>query len=141
MFHFLQGIVCLFKRQFHGVILHFLTETLPSIKVYIYVYICMKGFPYENLNNAILCHKDCSVSWRLLSQRNATHFRQEYCVYMYNIWHMQYIISYSELCYFKLMFFFPNEWCFFFKEIVHNNLIFHEVIKYFLKGMPHPWKK
>ena len=48
MFDFLQEILCLFKGQIHGVILHFRAETSPPFKgiaiyiihtVYIYVYI------------------------------------------------------------------------------------------------------
>ena len=48
MFDFLQEILCLFKGQIHGVILHFRAETSPPFKgiaIYIihtvYMYICI----------------------------------------------------------------------------------------------------
>jgi hypothetical protein len=48
MLNFLQCLLCLFKGQFHGVILHFLTEASTSFKgsaIYIYScrYIIWKG--------------------------------------------------------------------------------------------------
>ena len=45
MLYFLQGILYLFKWQFHA--LRFLTETSPFLKgIVVYNYIYMKGFPF-----------------------------------------------------------------------------------------------
>jgi len=77
MLDFPQGILFLFKWQFLGVILHFLTETPPSFKG-IATDTYMKRFPLaqdlKQYNNAILFQKDCCASWWLRSPRNATHF-------------------------------------------------------------------
>ena len=52
------------------------------------------------------------------------------CIYIYT----QSIISYSELCYLKIILYFPNEKSFF-EVISLLKSMFHEAIKYCLKGM------
>ena len=52
------------------------------------------------------------------------------CNYIY----IQSIISYSELCYLKIILYFPNE-KYFFEVISLLKSMFHEAIKYCLKGM------
>ena len=101
--YFLPGILLymLFKRQFHA--LRFLQKQPTLSKGFV---ICIEGVPFRRRSktlpySAILLHKDCCVSWRLLSQRNATPFERNIghtrtyvtCMYMYIYIYIYMIIS------------------------------------------------
>ena len=110
--------------------------------IYIYIYVCMKS----SLNTRTLkqCH---TLSQGLLCVLKATfsnecHTRVEsYLRKTINIFRKYHIGNCVVLisCYIV-----PNECGSFFEGRMPNTIVqantFHEIIKYFVKGMPHSWK-
>jgi hypothetical protein len=108
--------------------------------LYIYMY---EKFPeYKNLNNAILFHKDCCVCLEGYFLKRMPHTCESYLRKTINIFRKYHIGNCVVLisCYI-----FPNECGSFFEGRMPNTIVqantFHEIIKYFVKGMPHSWKK
>ena len=149
---FLQGfffVILVKKWPFHGVTLHFLTETSPSFQQ-IAIHIYLKRFPELVVQELRQCH---TLSQGLLCVLKATFSKECHtllkatlCIHVKTIVIFQ-EISYSELCYLKIMLYF-SIWTLFllskencptplFKPIYFMN--FHEIIKYSVKGMPHSW--
>ena len=139
MLYFLQGILYFFKWQFHA--LRFLTETSPSFKG---IAVCMKGSPFVqelkpyhtqpySFTRTAVCLEGYFLRGMLPTfERNIVYK----CIYIYMIM-ITIIISYSELCFLKMILYFPNKYVL--KEYRITPLfksIFHEAIKYCLKGMP-----
>ena len=117
----------------------FLQTHHPLSKGLLYIWKC--SLLYNNLNHTILSR---TLSLGLLCVLKATFSKGCYIllkgilrviVYIY----IQSIISYSELCYLKIILYFPNE-KYFFELISLLKSMFHEAIKYCLKGMLFFWK-
>ena len=105
-----QGILYFFKWQFHA--LRFLTETSPSFKG---IVVYMKGFPLVkelksyhtqpySFTRTAVCLEGYFLKGMLhMFERNIVYK----CIYIYV--YILIRISYSELCYLKMILYFPNE--------------------------------
>ena len=135
MLYFLQGILYLFKWQFHA--LRFLTETSPFLKgivVYNCIYIWKGSLLHANLNHyTILSHTLSQGRLCVFHNGCYTLLKGIVCinVYIYFFHIIQWIMLFeNDIVLSKWFFSMEYSITPLFKSI------FHEAIKYCLKGMP-----